>query len=876
MAFETGKGLKSLEILPVSGMNEISAVTATPLSQCLLMENFRISKDGLRIEKRDGLALVHDGFTNDVYGYHTYYNGSSEFCQLAICEDKIWRKTASGSWTTIHTWSSSLAHPLKPVEIQGKQFIISEIQNRMILLDGTVVQAGITAPSTLPTLTATFDSTLLDEDCAAITDWTDNDSGFGATSQVTYDSKSCMRFLNTGSSGDIASRYRTISGVGSILGIEFSIYFNTLGTYQNSDHFDLTIYNGRIKASIRIDSNDVYVWDGEAWVSAYTEIFQDKWTTFKVYLNTATVDEEYCEIFKDGVSIGEFYVTNEDSSNTGRIELSLYGSSAATDAYLDYIKVGSTAGGKITGMRRYAVAFARSGNYGNKSNPIKSIIGDETFSGTGLDDMESGGDYTADVNKNIRVQIDAAAATDTIKWSEDGGNTWTSTGIPLTTTVYLSYGIELTFGATTGHTLNDYWDFTCYALAVDCVHQKVTLTNIPVSSDPQVDQRLIYRTLAGSENYYLAAIINDNTTTTYVDNLHDSALGDDMEEDHDVAPLGKYFTWWDDRLWIADDDENLVYYSKIKVPDAFDIANQLVSARSGEAEDKITGLHPYKSYLYVFKKNSIKFIVKKDDGTYGIYDCESDHGCRAPWSIVTANGLLCFLSERGWESFNGCTPYPIPISMPVERTFSTIDDTKLDYICAVHHRRYNEILMTISDRTSGSARTAVCNYLNSGLYLFYWHKTPSFLGQARDSSKRMQTYLGTRDGYVYKVDSGTQDGTTNITAKIRLPWIREDKYKYWRHFEIEHECPTGNTLTANIYINLDKDVFRTKSFSGSTPSATDQDYRWPIKDQMEMALRGQYLAVELTNSENVGSSLKVNFMKLFYQEMVRKLKISAD
>jgi hypothetical protein len=876
MSFETGKGLKSLEITPNGGMNEISAVTAIPLTQALLMENWRISTDGLRNEKRDGLELVYGGFITDVFGFTTYYDSTPAFCQLAICEDKIWRKIASADWAAIHTWSSSLAHPLRPLEIQGKQFIISEIQNKMILGSGTVVQAGISAPTTIPTLTASFEETLLAEDCAAITDWTDADAGSGATSQATYDSKSTMKFLNTGASGDISSRYRTVAGIGPEYGVELSAYFDTLGAKAANDYFYLSIRNGRVHFQLIVDSNDVYVKNGSTWVSAGVKVYQDKWVTLKFYVNSVEPGEEYCEVFMDGISIGEYYIECPDTTSSGKVQISLYGSTAATTAYLDYINIGSTAGGKITGMRRYAVAYARSGNYGNLSNPIKSLVGSKTFVGTGLNDLTPGGDYTADVSKNIRVQIDAVGATDTIKWSEDNGVTWSSTGIPLTTTVYLPYGIELAFAATTGHTINEYWNFTCSALAVDCVHQKVTFASIPVSSDTQVDQRHIFRTLAGGEDYYLVAIINDNTTTTFVDNLHDTALGVDMEEDHDIVPLGKYSTWWDDRLWVADDDDNLVYYSKTSVPDAFYIADNWISAKSGESQDVITGIYPYKSYLYVFKRNSIKYIAKKDDGTYGIYDCESDHGCRAPWSIVGANGLLTFLSERGWESFNGCSPYPIPISKPVERTFKTIDDTKLDLICAAHHRKYNEIMLTISDRTSGSARTAVCNYINTGDYLFYWHKTPSFLGEARDSSKRKQFYLGTRDGYVYKVDSGTQDGTTNITAKIRLPWIKGDVYQYWRYLEIEHELPTGNTLTLNMYINMQKTTVRTKSFAGVTPSATDQDYRWPIKDKMEMALRGKYAAIELTNAENLGSSLKINSLKIFYQDMRREGKITPD
>lgn len=63
---------------------------------------------------------------------------------------------------------------------------------------------------------------------------------------------------------------------------------------------------------------------------------------------------------------------------------------------------------------------------------------------------------------------------------------------------------------------------------VSPVNQQVNLTNIPISPDPSVTARKIYRTVAGENEPALAkyvATINDNTTTTYGDNLADAGLG---------------------------------------------------------------------------------------------------------------------------------------------------------------------------------------------------------------------------------------------------------------------------------------------------------------------------------------------------------------
>lgn len=64
--------------------------------------------------------------------------------------------------------------------------------------------------------------------------------------------------------------------------------------------------------------------------------------------------------------------------------------------------------------------------------------------------------------------------------------------------------------------------------AVSPANQRVNLTGIPVSSDPDVVARRIYRTPAGAVDSVLGklvATISDNTTTTYADNVADGSLG---------------------------------------------------------------------------------------------------------------------------------------------------------------------------------------------------------------------------------------------------------------------------------------------------------------------------------------------------------------
>lgn len=93
---------------------------------------------------------------------------------------------------------------------------------------------------------------------------------------------------------------------------------------------------------------------------------------------------------------------------------------------------------------------------------IKALIEPRIFQGGTLNDMVSGGAFTGTAVKRYRVKITTAAATDKFKWSSDDGATW-SAEVSLTGAAQiLELGVTVTFGATTGHALNDEWRFNAY------------------------------------------------------------------------------------------------------------------------------------------------------------------------------------------------------------------------------------------------------------------------------------------------------------------------------------------------------------------------------------------------------------------------------
>ncbi len=111
-------------------------------------------------------------------------------------------------------------------------------------------------------------------------------------------------------------------------------------------------------------------------------------------------------------------------------------------------------------------------------------IGSAVFTGTGLNDATSGGTYTGTdtTAQTYTVVIDATGTPDTFKWQKGAGS-WT-TGVAITGSAQtLTNGVTITFGATTGHTLNDQWVITATpinifsTLAADGTTRGLTVLN---------------------------------------------------------------------------------------------------------------------------------------------------------------------------------------------------------------------------------------------------------------------------------------------------------------------------------------------------------------------------------------------------------------
>ena len=117
------------------------------------------------------------------------------------------------------------------------------------------------------------------------------------------------------------------------------------------------------------------------------------------------------------------------------------------------------------------------------------------------------------------------------------------------------------------------------------------LNNLPVSSDTQIVERRLYRTVAGGSIYLFLDQIFDNVTTSYTDVIADGSLGSetppqaaDFSDDNSVPPKGWIVTTWKRTVFMAGDPQNpeTLYFSEDDEPESFPLVNTF------DLDEKIT------------------------------------------------------------------------------------------------------------------------------------------------------------------------------------------------------------------------------------------------------------------------------------------------
>lgn len=205
--------------------------------------------------------------------------------------------------------------------------------------------------------------------------------------------------------------------------------------------------------------------------------------------------------------------------------------------------------------------------------------------------------------------------------------------------------------------------------------QQASLTTIPVSPDPQVTTKELYRTLAGGDGvwYYLDEI--PNATTTYADNIPDTALGEVMRElVDDPLPDGAFvIAQWPQANRLIALVRDTAGFESVVYSDQFDLERGVLKGEAWPPDnlvlvsfddgDRLVGIAALYDSVLIFKEHSIHRIT----GTPPNIQVEpvvfrSDRtgvGSISHKSIIADQNEVIFAAEDGAYSitrFSGAQP----------------------------------------------------------------------------------------------------------------------------------------------------------------------------------------------------------------------------
>jgi len=420
--------------------------------------------------------------------------------------------------------------------------------------------------------------------------------------------------------------------------------------------------------------------------------------------------------------------------------------------------------------------------------------------------------------------------------------------------------------------------------------QKVDLTSIPVSSDPQVDKKRLYRTRANGAIFYWLADI-DNATTSYEDNIADDSLGDEVSYERYVPPAADDVEVWDKRVWFLVSSEARIYYTNAgEEAERANLGFILVEDREPQ---KLVCMREYGGKLYAFKPDSMFRINKVGDSYYEPERLPFSKGCDARGSMEATKDFLIWKSPDGIELFNGYSIFEPPISMYIRKTFNSIEKSYLDKIVGFVNKNDRQYWLSVPTGTAGGPDSdptepdivIVFNFVKNTFDIFkFAHQTsalfsvPKSLYVGLGGSGSHDILCGNIGGKINRYnDAFFTDAGTTISCEFLSKWYRLSKEAEWNNlreiitkYVLKNDGATKKHLTLKVYSNLDDTATLTVNLEGNDIS---DSLRNEVVRPTKSGVKGAYMSFGFSNAETLVGELKVIGLDGYFQTRIIKREI---
>ena len=304
------------------------------------------------------------------------------------------------------------------------------------------------------------------------------------------------------------------------------------------------------------------------------------------------------------------------------------------------------------------------------------------------------------------------------------------------------------------------------AATVTVTNQKISVTNVAISSDAQVTARRIYvRNTATQSLFYLAGTISDNSTTTITLDFLDANLVTvaPSTTENNPPPSGiKYLAFHQGRLFAATDSG--LYWSALNKPEAFDPLNyDPVNASDGQ---KIMATHSAHEILMILKEGRFYVLYGSDPNAWYIKLASPDYGCLSFRTVLTRNGATWWYSNHGIVNWPGAGDVAPIGRRYLGDTTDTIDAGNIATACACGDDANSRLLFAVPEL--GQSRATMILPINYLLNVFESDKWDPMdvasLGEAKDAVGVWRPFLGNYAGQVFQVFATNNDGVPDGTV----------------------------------------------------------------------------------------------------------------
>jgi len=316
-------------------------------------------------------------------------------------------------------------------------------------------------------------------------------------------------------------------------------------------------------------------------------------------------------------------------------------------------------------------------------------------------------------------------------------------------------------------------------------YASMELTEIPVSDDPAIVKRNIYRTIANGTTHFYVGTINDNTTTTFTDTVSDGALGTSQPPqpaqffDSSVPPNAGIIKTWKRTVFMAGDpkDPNVLYFSADDNPEAFPLINAF------ELDSPITGIFETRNgliittdldYWRVIGDNPDYYVdkVMRNMGNVGFRACGESklYG----WAHDRESIRLYDLQDTN------------RFSEPIGDLIAAVNKENIEHAWTIYSKSINRML--VSYQNSSGVYDTMYSYQHGqdDIRTGWWTKIDFPVGleflcgeEIEDPDGDRRLYVGGADGMLYEfLTGGNQswvdaDGTeTAITMELQSIYMR--------------------------------------------------------------------------------------------------------